>query len=66
MEFITFEDESGIFEVTMFPAVYARYNRLLGRFGPYKISGVVESSYGATTVTANHIEWIRPGHRKSA
>ena len=55
MKFLTLEDETGLCEVTLFPAVYARYGaRLLSR-GPYLVTGLVEDDHGSITVTAESL-----------
>ena len=56
MEFVTLEDETGVFEVTLFPRVYQQYGHALGALGPYLVEGRVDSQYGAVTVTASRIQ----------
>ena len=56
MMFITMEDEKGMFEVTLFPAVYRKYSYLLKSYGPYIVDGKVENQYGAITITARKID----------
>ena len=48
MEFLTFEDDTGLVETVFFPATYRRYTHLLEIGRPYELSGRVERSYGAT------------------
>ncbi|MCZ6602143.1 MAG: hypothetical protein O6952_03980 [Planctomycetota bacterium] len=55
MEFVTLEDETGVFEVTLFPRVYKQYGDALGVLGPYLVEGRAESQYGAVTVTASRL-----------
>ncbi|BDD85847.1 DNA polymerase III subunit alpha [Desulfofustis limnaeus] len=55
MEFLTFEDETGMVETTFFPQTYRRYAHLLTGNRPYRLSGLVESDYGAVTVTVDRI-----------
>ena len=55
MEFMTLEDETGIFEVTLFPGVYGKYRHLIEDSGPYLIFGTVEENYGAVTVNAQKV-----------
>ena len=58
MKFLSLEDETDLFEVTLFPEVYARYGaRLLSR-GPYLVTGLVEDDHGSITVTAEVVEVI--------
>jgi len=56
MEFLTFEDETGLAETTFFPQVYERYAHLLNAQRPYRLSGLVESDYGAVTLTVDRVE----------
>jgi DNA polymerase-3 subunit alpha/error-prone DNA polymerase len=51
MEFLTFEDETGLVEATFFPQVYRRHAHLLQSGRAYILSGVVEQDYGAITLT---------------
>jgi DNA polymerase III alpha subunit len=60
MEFLTFEDETGLVETTFFPRIYDRYAHVLNGQRPYRLSGLVESDYGAVSLTVDRIE---PLHR---
>ena len=55
MEFLTFEDETGLVEATFFPRVYRRYATLLSTGCAYMLQGVVEEEYGATTLTVDKV-----------
>ena len=55
MEFLTFEDETDLFETTFFPKVFARYGHLLLQHTPYVLEGVVEEDFGAITITVEHV-----------
>jgi len=55
MEFLTLEDEEGIFEVTLFPREYQKYGHLIQSVGPYIVEGKVESQFGAVTITAKKV-----------
>jgi DNA-directed DNA polymerase III PolC len=59
MKFMSMEDLSGTFEVTLFPGVYRQYAHLTLGHGPYLVTGKVEESYGAFSLTARAIEVIR-------
>jgi DNA-directed DNA polymerase III PolC len=56
MEFLTFEDETGMVEATFFPGVYRRYAHLLTSGRPYLLTGLVEEDYGAVTLTVDRVE----------
>ncbi len=55
MEFLTFEDETGTFEATFFPAVYDRFGHLLDHGRPYLLWGRVERDWGAVTLTVQRV-----------
>lgn len=57
MKFLTMEDETAIFEVTLFPKVYLKFGHVLQRdYGPYLVTGKVEDDGGDVTVTGRRIE----------
>ncbi len=53
MEFLTFEDETGIVETTFFPATYERFCHLIDHGRPYLLRGRVEENWGAVTLTVS-------------
>jgi DNA polymerase-3 subunit alpha/error-prone DNA polymerase len=59
MEFLTFEDETGIVETTFFPKTYRRFCHLFDRGRPYLLTGRVEEDWGAITLTVEKVEAIR-------
>jgi DNA polymerase-3 subunit alpha/error-prone DNA polymerase len=61
MEFLTFEDETGIVETTFFPGAYRRYAHILASRKPYLLNGLVESDYGAVTLTVDLVHSLEPG-----
>ena len=56
MAFLTFEDETAIYDATLFPDAFRRYGHALASEGMYMLKGLVEESFGATTVTIYHLE----------
>jgi error-prone DNA polymerase len=61
MCFVTFCDETGRFEASFFPEVYARYALELVRgMGPFLIKGRVEVTLGAVEVVASHLKLLPP------
>ncbi|MFH0883883.1 MAG: DNA polymerase III subunit alpha [bacterium] len=56
MEFISMEDLTGTFEVTVFPKTYRRFAPILHGNGPFRISGHVEREHGVCMLTADTIE----------
>ncbi len=58
MEFVSFEDETGIFETVFFPAVYRDYGELLEEERPYIIRGRVEDDMGAVYINVREIRAV--------
>jgi DNA polymerase-3 subunit alpha/error-prone DNA polymerase len=58
MEFLTFEDETGIVETTFFPQAYRRFCHIIDRQRPYLLTGRVEADWGALTLTVEKAERI--------
>jgi DNA polymerase-3 subunit alpha/error-prone DNA polymerase len=56
MEFLTFEDETGIVETTFFPQTYRRFCHIIDRQQPYLLTGKVEEDWGALTLTVDRVE----------
>ena len=66
MEFLTFEDETGLMETTFFPRAYARYCDSLGLGGPFVLTGTVEEEFGAVTIRVDHVERLPQDNRKAS
>lgn len=60
MEFLSFEDETAVFETTFFPEAYRRWSPLIDRGRPYLLEGKVEQDWGATTLTVDRLSPLRP------
>ena len=58
MEFLTFEDDTGIVETTFFPEAYKRFCHILDRGRPYILTGMVDQDWGAVTLTVKKVENI--------
>jgi DNA polymerase-3 subunit alpha/error-prone DNA polymerase len=58
MEFLTFEDETGLVETTFFPKAYHRFCSILDRSRPFILYGKVEEDFGAVTMTVLHVNCI--------
>ncbi len=58
MKFISFEDQTGIYETVLFPKIYHRYCHMLNATRPYILKGKVEENFGAITMTVNWIEFL--------
>jgi len=56
MEFLTFEDQTDIFECVLFPDAYERYNDLVRWEQLFVLQGTVEEAYGVCTVTIQKMQ----------
>jgi error-prone DNA polymerase len=56
MEFLTFEDQTAMYEATLFPDAYRRYCHLLASNHGYVVRGLVEESFGTVTVTITELQ----------
>jgi DNA polymerase-3 subunit alpha/error-prone DNA polymerase len=56
MEFVTFEDETGLMETTFFPEAYRRFGDMLDWHQPFVLWAVVEQDFGAITLTVNRVQ----------
>ncbi len=63
MEFLTFEDETGIVETTFFPKTYERFCHMVDWNRPYVLAGKVELDWGAVTLTVDHVTALSPVNR---
>ena len=55
MEFVTFEDTTGLFDATFFPQAYARFCQKLTRHRPYLLKGRIEEDFGVATL---NVAWV--------
>ena len=60
MKFVSFEDQTGIYEAVFFPPAYARYSHLLGAERPYVLRGRVEAEDGALTLNVHRLQLLTP------
>ena len=58
MEFVSFEDETALYETVLFPEAYGRFRHLLFETRPLLLHGRVERDRGAVTVTLSGLEKI--------
>lgn len=57
MKFMTIEDLHGLCEVVLFPEIYMRYGHLTRGYGPYRITGMVQSRLpGETNIIVEAVE----------
>ncbi|HSV98142.1 MAG TPA: DNA polymerase III subunit alpha [Spirochaetota bacterium] len=55
MEFVSFEDETAIYETVLFPDEYRAFSHVLNDLRPYVIEGTVESDRGAVSLTVMRV-----------
>jgi error-prone DNA polymerase len=60
MQFLTFEDETGLVETTFFPEAYRRFHLMLDWERPYVLEGLAEENFGAVTLTVDRAEAVKP------
>lgn len=56
MKFLSFEDRTGTFEVTLFPDVYERLAADIQGPGPWLVEGRIEDDRGALSLVADRVE----------
>ncbi len=55
MEFVTFEDTTGLIDATFFPRAYDRFCHLLTSTRPFLLTGRVEEEYGVCTLNVEGV-----------
>lgn len=58
MEFVSFEDETALYEAVLFPDVYRRYRALLYGAKPLWVRGRVQEDRGATVLSVESLAAI--------
>ncbi|MEP6959379.1 MAG: DNA polymerase III subunit alpha [Nitrospirota bacterium] len=58
MEFVTFEDQTGLYDATLFPKSYRRYCHLLAMNQAYIITGLVEEHFSTVTLTVKELRLL--------
>lgn len=58
MEFLTLEDQTGLYDATVFPATYRRYCHLLATNHAYVVTGRVETQFSTVTLTVHDIRLL--------
>ena len=56
MEFLTFEDETGLIETTFFPKTYHRYCHMIDTGQPYLLTGKVKQDWGVCTLNVMQVK----------
>ena len=58
MSFVSFEDETALYETVLFPDMYTRYHSFLCTQWPLEVFGVVQDDQGAKYVQVQHLKQI--------
>jgi len=58
MEFMTLEDQTGMYDATLFPNRYREYCHLLATNQAYVVTGLVEEHFSTVTVTAKTLQLL--------
>ena len=58
MEFMTLEDQTAMYDATVFPQTYRQYCHLLATNQAYMITGLVEEQFSTITVTVRTLRLL--------
>jgi error-prone DNA polymerase len=58
MEFITLEDQTSLYDATLFPRAYRRYCHLLATNQAYVVTGLVEEQFATVTLTVKELRLL--------
>ena len=61
MEFMTLEDQTGMYDATVFPTTYRQYCHLLATNQAYVVTGLVEKHFETITVTVRTLQLLTTG-----
>ncbi|BCA53865.1 DNA-directed DNA polymerase [Nitrospira sp. KM1] len=61
MEFMTLEDQTGMYDATVFPNTYRTYCHLLAANQAYMLTGLVEEQFSTVTVTVKTLQLLTTG-----
>ncbi|MGE0468204.1 MAG: DNA polymerase III subunit alpha [Nitrospira sp.] len=61
MEFMTLEDQTGMYDATVFPTTYRQYCHLLATNQAYVVTGLVEEHFATVTVTVKTLQLLTSG-----
>ncbi len=55
MEFVSFEDTTGLYDTTFFPETYRRFGHMLSSDWPHVLEGSLDEEFGAITLTVHKV-----------
>jgi DNA polymerase III alpha subunit len=61
MEFMTLEDQTGMYDATVFPNTYRTYCHLLATNQAYVVTGLVEEHFSTVTATVKTLQLLTTG-----
>ena len=61
MEFMTLEDQTGMYDATVFPNTYRTYCHVLATNQAYVVTGLVEEHFATVTVTVKTLQLLTTG-----
>ena len=61
MEFMTLEDQTGMYDATVFPNIYRQYCHLFATNQAYVLTGLVEEHFSTVTVTVKTLQLLTTG-----
>lgn len=64
MEFMTLEDQTGMYDATVFPNSYRQYCHLLATNQAYTVTGLVEEHFSTVTVTVHTLRLLSTHDRE--
>jgi error-prone DNA polymerase len=62
MEFVTFEDQSALYDATLFPNTYRQYCHLLAMNQAYAVTGRVEEQFSTVALTVRTLTLLASPH----
>jgi DNA polymerase III alpha subunit len=62
MEFVTFEDQTALYDATLFPNTYRRYCHLLAMNQAYAVTGRVEQQFSTVALTVKTLTLLASAH----
>jgi error-prone DNA polymerase len=66
MVFLTLEDTTGLYDATLFPAIFQEYGPLLTNERPLLLYGKTEEEFGAITLTVMKLQIVGQEERQVA
>ncbi len=57
-EFLTLEDQTSLYDATLFPQTYRRYGHLLATNQAYVVTGLVEEHFSTVTLTVKELRLL--------